>query len=218
MSDQPLIAIDVVPFSFSTAHGLLVGTAARAFDPFAGRQALPGVLLGAGETLSGAARRALSVKAGIELAPHHLPTQLHAFDGPSRDPRRSAISVAFIVVVAPGSGDNTLWTSTFKAPFELPFDHDLIVDVARERLRTMLWRDQGTSAALSGPVFDSGTAAKLTEAVNGTRPHAPNLHRMLSKHPQLERLEQASINGRGRPAAVWRWRKVDSAGSRLDLI
>ncbi len=99
--DQPLIAIDVVPVSFTVAEGLRVATARRAYDPYAGREALPGVLLDAAERLADGARRALRTKAGIGTgAVRHL-TQVGAFDGPSRDPRETAISIAFTAVVHP---------------------------------------------------------------------------------------------------------------------
>ena len=102
--DQPLIAIDVVPVSFTTGGGLRVATARRANAPYAGREALPGVLLDAAERLADGARRALRTKTGIDAAAVRHLAQVGAFDGPERDPRDAAVSIAFLAVVAPGPG------------------------------------------------------------------------------------------------------------------
>lgn len=101
--DQPLIAVDVVPVSF-TADGLRVASARRRFEPFEGRHALPGVLLGAGESLQTAAQRALATKAGIDAADTRHLFQIGAFDGSNRDPRQYAISIVFVAVIAPEAG------------------------------------------------------------------------------------------------------------------
>ncbi|WIA99851.1 NUDIX domain-containing protein [Curtobacterium sp. MCBA15_012] len=102
--DQPLIAIDVVPVSFTTGGGLRVATARRANAPYAGREALPGVLLDAAERLADGARRALRTKTGIDAAAVRHLAQVGAFDGPERDPRDAAVSIAFLAVVAPEPG------------------------------------------------------------------------------------------------------------------
>jgi 8-oxo-dGTP diphosphatase len=204
LRDQPLIAVDVVPVSFSVVAGLQIGTAARAFAPFAGRQALPGVLLTAGERLEGAALRALATKAGVLPPQVHEIQQLRTFDGPSRDPRSSAISVAFFAVVEPGSGKATDW-SPFNEHMSLPFDHDVIVAAARKLLQDGLWHDVPLTRALTGSTFNTSLAAALTTAVTGEKPHAGNLHRMLVNHAGLGRMETTSVAGRGRPATAWRW-------------
>ncbi|HEY4267757.1 MAG TPA: NUDIX hydrolase, partial [Galbitalea sp.] len=95
MSDtpsQPLIAVDVVPIAVDS-DALWIGTATRRFEPYIGREALPGVLLGAGEMIEDAARRALADKAGITEVRALLP--LGTFDRPGRDPRSHAISIAW---------------------------------------------------------------------------------------------------------------------------
>ncbi len=91
--DQPLIAIDVVPMSFTAGDGLLVATARRPYDPYAGQEALPGVLLDGAELLADGARRALGTKTGIDAAAVRHLAQIGAFDGPERDPRSTAISI-----------------------------------------------------------------------------------------------------------------------------
>lgn len=205
MPDQPLIAIDVVPVTFSAVDGLLFGTATRNFEPYSGEQALPGVLLGAGELLTEAAYRALSSKAGIETADVRHLAQLGAFDGPGRDPRTHAISIAFIAVVDPGAGDKTEWHSSELRSLDLPFDHDEIIDAARTHMRTRLWSDVPLTHALTGTIFNSVSASEVESALTGVKPHAGNLHRQLTKSEQIEKLEDPTILGRGRPVSTWRW-------------
>ncbi len=141
--DQPLIAIDVVPVSFTDGDGLRVATARRPYAPYAGREALPGVLLDAAERLADGARRALRTKTGIEAAAVRHLAQVGAFDGPSRDPRETAISIAFTAVVTPGvDAGLAVWRPVDGGDQGLPFDHDTIVRAAVDQLRT---RCGGTS-------------------------------------------------------------------------
>ncbi|MFJ4219771.1 hypothetical protein [Curtobacterium luteum] len=206
--DQPLIAIDVVPVSFATADGLRVATARRTYDPYAGREALPGVLLGAAERLVDGARRALRTKTEIDAAAVRHLAQVGAFDGPSRDPRDAAISIAFLAVVAPGvDAPSAVWNPAGGAEPGLPFDHDAIVRTAVDQVRTRLWRDVALTRALLGEVFPTSAAAQLHTALHGTAPDAGNLNRALRTNPALVRTDAAlTSTGRGgRPPATWTW-------------
>src|ERR1041385_8082937 len=60
--------------------------------------ALPGVLVEADETFDGAARRALSAKAGLDARDWYL-EQLATFGSPARDTRARVASVAHIALV-----------------------------------------------------------------------------------------------------------------------
>ncbi|KTR40014.1 hypothetical protein NS263_08895 [Curtobacterium oceanosedimentum] len=209
--DQPLIAIDVVPVSFTVAEGLRVATARRAYEPYAGREALPGVLLDAAERLADGARRALRTKAGIGPgAVRHL-AQVGAFDGPSRDPRDTAISIAFTAVVGAADpradGGSPVWQPLAGGDLGLPFDHDAIVRAALDQVRTRLWRDVPMTRALLGDVFPTSAAAALHTALHGTAPDAGNLNRALRTNPALERtVAVPTSTGRGgRPPATWTW-------------
>lgn len=206
--DQPLIAIDVVPMSFTTADGLRVATARRPYAPFAGREALPGVLLDAAERLVDGAGRALRTKTGIEAAAVRHLAQVGAFDGPSRDPRDAAISIAFLAVVAPAvDGPLAVWRPVVGAEPGLPFDHDTIVAAAVGHVRTRLWRDVPMTRALLGEVFPTSAAAQLHATLHGSAPDAGNLNRSLRTNPALVRATvpaTASTRG-GRPPATWTW-------------
>ena len=202
-ANQPLIAIDVVPVSFSTVDGLRFGVAQRRFAPFEGENALPGVLLGAGELLEDAAYRALSDKAGISRDQVQHLSQLGAFDGPGRDPRDHAISVAFLAITDTHvGGETTRWEVE---PSNLPFDHDSIVAAAREALRVRLWSDTAVTRSLTGRAFTTPDAATLEGQITGTKPRLSNLLRKLTIDPRVEREATGAAFGHGKPAAVWRW-------------
>ncbi|WIE81123.1 NUDIX domain-containing protein [Curtobacterium sp. MCSS17_016] len=204
---QPLIAIDVVPVYFDSRTAELVfGTAERQYEPYAGQHALPGVLLGADETLTAAALRALNDKAGIDASKVRHLVQVGAFDGPSRDPRDKAISVAFLAVVEPYASA-TGWNAWHATP-ALPFDHGTILDAARETARTRLWADKPFTQALTGDVFSTADASALTAQMTRKKPDAGNLNRSLRGNEHLTQVgtaERMKKTGGGRPANLWKW-------------
>lgn len=205
--DQPLIAIDVVPMSFARADGLRIATARRAYAPYAGREALPGVLLDGTEILADGARRALHAKARlVPEAVRHL-AQVGAFDGPDRDPRSAAISIAFLAVVDPTADSDATWHDVGALPLGLPFDHDRIVGSALARARVLLWADLPFTRALLGDPFTTADAARVRVALTGTAPDPGNLNRALRTNTALARVAAPASAGPrgGRPPAAWTW-------------
>jgi 8-oxo-dGTP diphosphatase len=204
---QPLIAIDVVPVAYdSRTTELLFGTAERQYEPFAGQQAVPGVLLGDDETLHDAALRALNDKAGIDATQVRHLVQVGAFDGPARDPRDKAISVAFLAVVEPYA--SAIGWHSWPATAALPFDHGTIIDAARETARTRLWADRTFTKALTGDEFSTADASALTAQMTRKKPDAGNLNRSLRGNEHLTQVgtaERMKRTGGGRPANLWKW-------------
>jgi ADP-ribose pyrophosphatase YjhB (NUDIX family) len=212
--DQPLIAIDVVPMSFTASDGLRVATARRPYDPYAGLEALPGVLLDGAELLADGARRALGTKTGIDAAAVRHLAQIGAFDGPDRDPRSAAISVAFVAVAAlPTGGGPAIWrrTAVGRRPNQdeprLPFDHDTIIAAALDHVRTRIWRDLPLTRALLGETFTTSDAALLQAELTGVAPDPGNTNRALRTNPALVRSDAAAATATrgGRPPATWTW-------------
>ncbi len=205
--DQPLIAIDVVPVSFTTADGLRVATARRAYDPYAGREALPGVLLGAAERLVDGARARCAPRPGST----RLRSGTSRRSARSTDPRATRATRPSASRSSPSwrgvDAPTAVWNPVGGAEPGLPFDHDAIVRTAVDQVRTRLWRDVALTRALLGEVFTTSAAAQLHTALHGAAPDAGNLNRALRTNPTLVRTDAAlASTGRGgRPPATWTW-------------
>lgn len=211
--EQSSVSVDVVALRFGNPEpgSLRYGVAPRRWEPYTGQTALPGVLLGAGERLEMAARRAVTTKLGIPDDAILAVGQLEVFDEPSRDPRGPTLSIAMWAVI---TADNittdpapaTQWRG-FDEHGDLAFDHDRIVAAGRRILATsLLWRDATFTRALLGAEFPATHAVTVTSALTGSRPDQGNLNRTLKAIPGLERTdERVRVQATGRPAVVWRW-------------
>ncbi|WP_062988851.1 NUDIX hydrolase [Nocardia anaemiae] len=201
--EQSVVSVDVVALRFWADDAeVTVGIAARQMEPFTGHLALPGVLLGRGERLIAAARRAVHTKLGVPEAAIGAVGQLVTFDEPNRDPRGPTLSIAMWAVVGPHDGP-AQWVSFDTVP-ALAFDHNRIVDVARGLLARLLWKDLAFTRALIGDEFPATRAVELSSSVLGARPDPANLNRTLAAIPGLARTtERRRVKATGRPAAVW---------------
>ncbi|WP_436498442.1 NUDIX domain-containing protein [Actinokineospora sp. HUAS TT18] len=209
MIESTPVSVDVLALRFDPgARAVLLGVAPRAFDPFAGEMALPGVLLGKGERLRDAARRAVTGKLGVPSAAVSATGQLTTFDEPSRDPRGPTLSIALWCTfdVSRMDGDRATWAPLDDVP-PLAFDHDRIVRDCRPMLADRLWRDPAFTAGLLGGEFTTAQALDVTESLTGDRPYPANLSRTMERVPGLERTAQhaAAQPKGGRPPLVWRW-------------
>ncbi|MFF0501252.1 NUDIX hydrolase [Nocardia aobensis] len=272
MEQQSAVSLDVVALRFGDDDATVTfAVAPRQWDPFAGELALPGVLLGRGERLATAARRAVHSKLGVPDDAILAAGQLVTFDEPNRDPRGPTLSIAMWAVLGhaaatagaeqsrtddsagfeqsngwepaiaeqpgpaasagaqqmsgdvsgdadgPDNGENgsiAPFLGVQWVPFDdvppLGFDHNMIVEVARERLADMLWKDLAFTRPLIGEQFPATRAVALTTALSGTRPDPGNLNRTLAAIPGLTRTgERMRTKATGRPAAVWSF--TDSA-------
>ncbi|MET9810809.1 NUDIX hydrolase [Streptomyces halstedii] len=116
-------------------HVLLIE---RGWDPYAGRWALPGGHVDAGETSLDASARELEEETGITVPVADL-RQVGAFDAPGRDPRGRYVTVAYTATlpapVQPMAGDDAAaarWWPLEGLP-DLAFDHAEIVAAAARR-------------------------------------------------------------------------------------
>jgi len=150
LNPNAVIAVDVVLFTVREAaeledawQVLLVQTD----DPaFAGKWALPGVLVNEDETFDAAARRALRKKAGLDARDWYL-DQLGTFGDPGRDTRGRVVSVAHVALersdelqLVPGGGVlRAEWVPVrLVRPADLAFDHDAILRAGMARIRSKL--------------------------------------------------------------------------------
>ncbi|MFI6866391.1 NUDIX hydrolase [Nocardia sp. NPDC050406] len=204
MEQQSAVSLDVVALRYGRDDPTVtLGIAARAWEPFAGELALPGVLLGRGERLDAAARRAVHTKLGVPEAAIAAVGQLATFDEPTRDPRGPTLSIAMWAVVTEHDTDHATWVPFDKVP-TLAFDHNRIVETARGLLAGMLWKNLRFTRPLVGEEFPATRAVELTTALEGARPDPGNLNRTLATLPGLTRTgERMRVKATGRPAAVW---------------
>jgi 8-oxo-dGTP diphosphatase len=136
---RPALAVDCVVFGLDE-NDLKVLLIRRGMDPFLGRWALPGGFVHMDETVEEAARRELHEEAGIDRA---LLEQFHVFSAIDRDPRERVVSVAHYALVklsdhavrAATDAREAAWFGVDDLP-NLAFDHDVIVEIAIEKLRT----------------------------------------------------------------------------------
>ncbi|MFE3544493.1 NUDIX domain-containing protein [Nocardia sp. NPDC059177] len=201
--EQSVVSIDVVTLRcWETDSAVRIGIAEREFEPFTGELALPGVLLGRGERLAEAARRAVRTKLGVPAEAIGAVGQLVTFDEPHRDPRGPTLSIAMWAVVAEHTGPAD-WVE-FDAVPPLAFDHNRIVETTRGLLAGLLWKDLTLTRALAGAEFPATRAVDLSTSLHGTRPDPANLNRTLAAIPGLERTgERRRVKATGRPAVVW---------------
>lgn len=198
-----MVSVDVVALRCWTDDaGVTVGISPREYEPFTGQLALPGVLLGRGERLAGAARRAVHTKLGVPEDAIGAVGQLITFDEPNRDPRGPTLSIAMWAVVGPHEGP-ARWAAFDELP-TLAFDHNRIAESARGLLARLLWKDLTFTRSLTGDTFPATRAVDIGTALHGTRPDPANLNRTLAAVPGLARTtERRRVKATGRPAAVW---------------
>jgi 8-oxo-dGTP diphosphatase len=135
---RPAVTVDIVLISREPQpHVLLIR---RGNEPFKGAWALPGGFVDPDETLTEAAQRELREETGVtgvELE------ELGAFGDPGRDPRGWTVSIVFLARVdraaintkASDDAAEVEWRLLARPPKNLAFDHEKILERARERLQ-----------------------------------------------------------------------------------
>ena len=132
---RPMLTVDVAVLSEGPSPGIVL--IQRAYEPFAGKWALPGGFVQEREQVIDAAPRELAEETGLRVGPLEL---LGVYDTPGRDPRGWTVSVVFLATLpeqAPvGGADDARdarWFAADALP-ELAFDHAIIVgDALRQR-------------------------------------------------------------------------------------
>lgn len=135
------VAVDLLVFTIDEGKLKLL-MVKRAYPPFAGMRALPGVFVAANETLDEAAARGIREETGL----HDIYfEQLYTWGGVDRDPRRRIISVSYMALVPMKqiqdfvAGERTteamlVDVKEVLAADDIAFDHKEIVEYAKWRL------------------------------------------------------------------------------------
>ena len=185
---HPAVTADSVVFGFDgrSLHILLVE---RGGEPYKGCWALPGGFMRINETVEQCAMRELAEETGITNV---FLEQFHVFSSVDRDPRERVVTVAFYALVRRSdykliAGDDAAracWFGSDELP-PLAFDHDKIIDMARERLREKL-RTRPIAFNLLDEKFSLGDLQRLYEAINGTSYDRRNFQRKMISTGLLE--------------------------------
>lgn len=179
----------------------------RAREPHAHRWSLPGGRLGSTEDVETSIKRQLAEKVDVRQLSHV--EQLSVFSAPRRVPGERVVATAFLGLVPsdvdPDVPADTRWHPLDALP-DTAFDHESIVERARDRLRAKLsYTNMGF--ALAPPTFTVSALRELYSAALGYRVSATNLQRVLSRRGLLEPTGETAPPGRtgGRPAALFRF-------------
>ncbi len=209
--ERPSVTVDVVIFTLleRALHVLLVK---RKHWPFEGRWAIPGGFVQMDESLEQAARRELEEETGV----HDIYLeQLYTFGEPQRDPRTRVISVAYFALIR--SDKQTLrvseesmdvrWFLVEDISGPLAFDHDQILGMALDRLRSKL---EYTTLAfqLLPEVFSILELKHIYEQILGEKEGLDkgNFYRKIKDANILEDTGMRR-EGRGRPTTLYRFRQ-----------
>ena len=179
----------------------------RAREPHAGRWALPGGRLGAGEDAEASVRRHLAEK--VDLAEVAHVEQLSVFADPHRGPAPRRVATAFLGLVPsdadPAIPDDTAWHPVDALP-ATAFDHGDITRAGLDRLRAKL-SYTNVGFALAPDVFSISELRRLYAAALGHHVSATNLQRVLTRRGVLVPTGTTAAPGPagGRPAALFRF-------------
>lgn len=218
---QAAVAVDVAVLSVEDG-ALQLFVIRREAAPEAGKWALPGGFVEAGESLDQAAVRVLREKSGLEGV--YL-EQLYTFGDPARDPRTRVITVAYYALVDPirlragGRGANIAWLDV---PWEgetggpvtargkdgkhvpLAFDHAEIAGMAVKRIRGKL-NYTPIGFQLLRPEFTLRQLQQVHEAVLGRKINKDSFRRRMLMSGELEATGRQEIAVDHRPAELYRF-------------
>lgn len=215
-----LLSVDCVVFGLDDS-GLRVLLIDRKNEPTG--WALPGGFVHAHEGLEDAARRELAEETGVSDV---FLEQLYTFGRPNRDPRDRVVSVAYYALVKPrelnASTDaaDAQWFDAGKLP-ALPFDHDEIVSVARNRLRGKV-RYQPIGFELLPTKFALSELQKLYETILERPLDKRNFRKKILGMGLLDELDEHQQAVAHRAARLYRfnrrkYRELLSQGFNFEL-
>lgn len=207
------LAVDCVVFGLSESD-LKVLLIQRKIAPFQLAWALPGGFVRLEETLDAAARRELAEEAGVTDV--YL-EQLYTFGDLNRDPRERVVTVAYYALAklsdhriqAATDAMGVGWYSLDDLP-KLAFDHQHIVEMARDRLRGKV-RYAPIGFELLPPRFSLTQLQRLYEIILGTDLDKRNFRKKILSLDLLVETDEVEQGVRHRAARLYRFdrRKYD---------
>jgi 8-oxo-dGTP diphosphatase len=206
------VAVDAIVFGYSKGEGVSVLLIQRKYPPFKNDWALPGGFVQEEESLETAVRRELKEETGIEV--NYL-EQLYTFGEPGRDPRQRILSVAYFALVksslfqqlkASTDAENAQWFGIKSLP-SLAFDHQQILRIAIERIRTKI-RYQPIGFELLDRKFPFADLENLYITLLDRDIDRRNFHRKMMALAILDETDEyAPQEGKGRPSKLFKFNK-----------
>jgi 8-oxo-dGTP diphosphatase len=203
----PILTIDIVPLTLSDGR-LCVLRAMRDKEPFAGKAALIGGYIHVDKDahLGATARRVLASKAGLNEL---YVEQLSTFSGPTRDPRGWSASVAYFSIspleeLRPALERDGLELTPIEKANGMPFDHDLILSAALQRLRGKGAYSDLPARFLTND-FTLAELHKVYESVLGEKLNIDAFRRKVLERGFLEETgDKRRMPGANRPSSLYR--------------
>ena len=139
---RPMVTTDAVIFAV-TAEATKLLLVKRGKDPYKGKWAIPGGFINIDEELEDSAARELQEETGLTGIKLE---QMHTFGTCGRDPRGRQITVVYMGIIKEGldrikAGDDAAlaqWFDIDKLPPNMAFDHNLVANLAIEKLKSKL--------------------------------------------------------------------------------
>jgi 8-oxo-dGTP diphosphatase len=202
---HPSVSTDIVIFTIQDEQ-LKVLLIRRLSDPFKNGWALPGGFVEIDEDLEQAALRELQEETGVTGV--YL-EQLYTFGKPDRDPRERVITVSYYSLVpidrlsvgAASDARELGWFDIDQLP-ELAFDHNKIINKAKQRLTAKL--DYSTIALQFMPdKFTLSELQKVYEIIHGEALDKRNFRKRVMAYDCMEYTGEENRNGSHRPARLY---------------
>ena len=204
------LAVDAVVFGYRDGQ-LQVLLIEQRHGPLAGRRALPGGFVRAGEGLRAAVERELLEETGLRV--DYLEQLFTYGDDIQRDPRAQVVAVAYWALVPPdkvtsapeGDARDAAWTPINDLP-QLAFDHTTIIADALVRLKAKL-SYQPVGFELLPERFPFSALEDLYETLLERPIDRRNFRRKMLGFGVLAEAGALPKEGRGRPGKAFRFDK-----------
>lgn len=204
------VAVDAVVFGYESKNNLSVLLIKRGVEPFKGEWALPGGLVLNDESLEEAVERELKEETGITI--DYL-EQLYTFGKPNRDPRNRVVAVTYFALVKPNhftikadtDAADVQWFHLNELP-KLAFDHQLVLDTAKERLKSKL-SYQPIGFDLLNDEFPFSDLENLYMTILEKEIDRRNFRKKMLSFGIIEETNKIEKIGSGRPAKLFKFNK-----------
>lgn len=208
---RPCLTVDCVVFGLDRDDLLKIILIKRNLPPFQNEWALPGGFVRMEESVEEAAIRELTEETGLENV---FLKQLYTFGDVKRDPRDRIVTVAYYALVnlweyqvqAATDASEAVWFPVAKLP-KLAFDHDQIVSVALNRLKSQL-RYEPIGFELLPKKFTLSQLQKLYETILETVLDKRNFRKKILKMDLLVALDEYETNVSHRAAQLYQFDEV----------